>query len=185
MALFLLFSVIDDFEWFWMESLHKSIQLMWELSMLMTLLSILSVIGHLICGNKLNWLLNLYLIYETLWTGVGSGLLISVLGKLSCFVCINVVKRCFDIASTSDTDVVSTLCNVKNPTSDFVSFSTSDQRYFNVDPQRWNNLDPTSKCWLGLGEKENAILIAETLHFSEIMLLIIFIPYPVKYSTDT
>ena len=27
-ALFLLFSVIDDFEWFWMESLHKNIQLM-------------------------------------------------------------------------------------------------------------------------------------------------------------
>ena len=75
-------------------------------------------------------------IYETLWTGVGSGLLISMLGKLSCFVCINVEKRCFDIASTSDTDVVSTLCNAKNPTSDFVSFSTSHQRYFNVDPQR-------------------------------------------------
>ena len=30
--------------------------------------------------------------------------------------------------------VVSTLYNVENPTSDFVSFSTSDQRYFNVDP---------------------------------------------------
>ena len=29
-ALFLLFSVIDDFEWFWMEILHKKIQLMWE-----------------------------------------------------------------------------------------------------------------------------------------------------------
>ena len=72
------FSVIDDFEWFWMGSLHKNIQLMWEflkgpflvlhfsyyrfmtfmmmlsvilLSMLMILLSILSVIRHLICGN--------------------------------------------------------------------------------------------------------------------------------------
>ena len=97
LALFLLFSVIDDFEWFWMESLHKNIGLMWEflkapflvlhfsyytlmifltmlsvimLSMLMILLSILSVIGHLICGNNLNWLLNLNLIYETLWAGV-------------------------------------------------------------------------------------------------------------------
>ena len=49
------------------------------LSMLMILLSILSVIGHLICGNNLNWLLNLNLIYETLWTGVRSGLLISKL----------------------------------------------------------------------------------------------------------
>ena len=55
------------------------------LSMLMTLLSVLSVIGHLICGNNLNWLLNLNLIYETLWTGVRSGLLISMLGKLSWF----------------------------------------------------------------------------------------------------
>ena len=27
-ALFLLFSVIDNFEWFWMERLHKNIQLM-------------------------------------------------------------------------------------------------------------------------------------------------------------
>ena len=81
LALFLLFSVIDGFEWFWMESLHKNIQLMREflkvpslvlyfsyytliifltmlsvilLSMLMTLLSILSVIGHLICGSNLN-----------------------------------------------------------------------------------------------------------------------------------
>ena len=93
LALFLLFSVIDDFEWFWMESLHKNIQLMLEflkapflvlhfsyytlmtflmmlsvilLSMLMILLSILGVIRHLICGNNLNWLLNLNLIYETL-----------------------------------------------------------------------------------------------------------------------
>ena len=55
------------------------------LSMLMILLSILSVIRHLICGNNLNWLLNLNLIYETLWTGARSGLMISVLGKLSWF----------------------------------------------------------------------------------------------------
>ena len=74
-ALFLLFSVIDDFEWLCMESLHKNIQVMWEflkalflvlhfcyyelmifltmlcvilLSVLMILLSIPSVIGHLI-----------------------------------------------------------------------------------------------------------------------------------------
>ena len=31
LALFLLFSVIDNFGWFWMESLHKNIQLMLEL----------------------------------------------------------------------------------------------------------------------------------------------------------
>ena len=36
------------------------------LSMLMILLSIQGVIGHLICGNNLNWLLNLNLIHETL-----------------------------------------------------------------------------------------------------------------------
>ena len=40
------------------------------LSMLMMLLFILSVIRHLICGNNLNWLLNLNLIYETLSTGL-------------------------------------------------------------------------------------------------------------------
>ena len=118
-ALFLLFSVIDDFEWFWMESLHKNIQLMCEflkapflvlhfsyytlmtflmtlsvilLSMLMILLSILSVIQHLICGNNLNWLLNLNLIYETRWTGVRSGLLISMLGKLSWFRLTGLIK---------------------------------------------------------------------------------------------
>ena len=104
--LFLLFSVTDDFEWFWMGSLHKNIQLMLEflrapflvlhfsyytlmtflmmlsailLPMLMILLSILSVIRHLLCGNDLNLLLNLNLIYETLWTEAGSGLLISIL----------------------------------------------------------------------------------------------------------
>ena len=50
--------------------------------------------------------------------------------------CINVLPTFF---STSGTDVVSTLCNVENPT--FVSFSTSDQCYFNVQKtliQRWN-----------------------------------------------
>ena len=51
------------------------------LSMLMTLLCILSVIRHLICGNNLNWLPNLNLICKKLWTGI-SRLLISMLGKL-------------------------------------------------------------------------------------------------------
>ena len=110
--LFLLFSVIDSFEWFSMRSLEKNIQLMLEflkapfvvlhfscyklmtslmmlsvilLSMLIILLSILSVIAHPICGNNLNWLLNLNLIYKTLWTGARRGLLISMLGKLSWF----------------------------------------------------------------------------------------------------
>ena len=55
------------------------------LSIMMILLSIPGVIGLLICGNNLNWLLNLNLIYKTWWTGVRSGLLISVLGKLSWF----------------------------------------------------------------------------------------------------
>ena len=40
------------------------------LSMVMMLLFILSVIRHLICGNNLNWLLKLNLIYETLSTGL-------------------------------------------------------------------------------------------------------------------
>ena len=55
------------------------------LSMLMILLFILSVTRHLICCNNLNWLLNLNLIYETLWSRVKTGLLISMLGKLSWF----------------------------------------------------------------------------------------------------
>ena len=60
-------------------------------SMLMILLSIISVIRHLICGNNLNWLLNLNLVYETLWTGARSGLLISVLGKLNWFSLTNLI----------------------------------------------------------------------------------------------
>ena len=117
LALFL-FSAIDGLEWFWMESLDRNIKLMLEflkapflvlhfsyytlmtflttfsvilLSMLMILLSILSVMRHLICGNNLNWLLNLNLICKTLWTGVRSGLLISMLGKLSWFCLIGLI----------------------------------------------------------------------------------------------
>ena len=52
-------------------------------SMQMIKLSILSAIRHLVCGNNLNWLLNLNLIYETWWIGVRSGLLISMLAKLN------------------------------------------------------------------------------------------------------
>ena len=51
------------------------------ISMLMILLSILSVIRPLICGNNNNWFLNLNLIYQTLWTGAKSGLLIPMLEK--------------------------------------------------------------------------------------------------------
>ena len=104
LALFLLFWVIKKF---WMESLHKNIQLILKflkasflvlhlfyyilmtfltmLSVTMISLSILSMIKHLICGNNLNWLLNLNLIYETLLTGKGSGFFISMLGKLNWF----------------------------------------------------------------------------------------------------
>ena len=112
LSLFFLFSLIDGFDWFWMESLHKNIQLMLEflkapflvlnfcccilmtfltmlsvilLSMLMILLFILSVARYLICGNNLDWLLNLNLIYEALQTGATSGLFLSMLGKLSWF----------------------------------------------------------------------------------------------------
>ena len=93
LALFLLFSVIDSFKWFWMESLHKKIQLMLEflkapiLGPTLFLLYISDipddVIKHLICGNNSNWLLNLILIYKKLWIGIRSGLLISVLGKIN------------------------------------------------------------------------------------------------------
>ena len=46
-------------------------------------------------------------------------------------------QRCFNVVSTSDTDAVSTFCNVEKPSSDFVSLSTTLK-------QRWSML----KCWL-------------------------------------
>ena len=79
LTLFLLFSVIGGFWWFWMGNLHKNTQLMLEffqgpflvlhfsyytlmsflmmlslilLSMLMILLSTFNVIRHLVCGNN-------------------------------------------------------------------------------------------------------------------------------------
>ena len=60
--------------------------------------------------------------------------------------CFNVVSTFFNIVSTSDSNVVSTLCSVENPMSDFVSFSKSNQCYFNVNPQLRSNVDPTLKC---------------------------------------
>ena len=68
---------------------------------------------------------------------------------------------CFNVVSMSDTDVLSTLCNVENPASDFVSFSTSDQPYFNIDSQHWINADPTLKCWLGKSESR---VITKKIH---------------------
>ena len=53
------------------------------LSMLMILLSFLIVIRHLICGNDLNWLLDLNVTCETLWERLS--LLISMLWKLNWF----------------------------------------------------------------------------------------------------
>ena len=106
LTFFLLLSVIDGCECFWMESLeflkvlHFSYYTLMTflmmlsvilLSVLMILLSILSAIRHLICSSNLNWLLNLHLIYKTLWTGVRSGLLISILGKLNWFCLTGVI----------------------------------------------------------------------------------------------
>ena len=50
-----------------------------------TLYSKCDQVSDLICGNNLNWFLNLNLIYEALWTRVRKGLLISMLEKLSWF----------------------------------------------------------------------------------------------------
>ena len=74
------------------------------LSKLMIPLSTLSVIRHLIWSNNYNWLLNLNLIDETLWTGAGSGLLTSKLDKLNWFHLTSLItlvllifkKRCWD-----------------------------------------------------------------------------------------
>ena len=48
---------------------------------ILILISILSVIRHLICANKLDS--ELESIYKTLWTGAGSGFLISMMEKLN------------------------------------------------------------------------------------------------------
>ena len=96
MVLFLLFSVIDCFKWFLVGSLPKNNQLMLEFLKipflvlhfsyytLMTFLTMLSVISLLMvmillsplkCDQasglwqKLDWLLDLNLSYEILWTG--------------------------------------------------------------------------------------------------------------------
>ena len=50
-----------------------------------------SVIRYLLCGNNLRWLLILNLIYETLWTGTGSGLLISTLEKIKLFCLVVII----------------------------------------------------------------------------------------------
>ena len=65
----------------------------------MILLSIVSVIRHLICGNNCFWLLNLNLIYETLWTGIESGLLISMekLEKLNWFHLTRLITGAIDM----------------------------------------------------------------------------------------
>ena len=55
------------------------------LSTLIMQLYILNVIKHLIFGNNLNCLLALNLIFETMRTGAGNGLLISMVGKLNWF----------------------------------------------------------------------------------------------------
>ena len=62
------------------------------LPMLMILLSILSVIRHMICGNNLNWFLNLHLIYETLSTRVRR-----MLGKLSWFRLTGLINGSIDV----------------------------------------------------------------------------------------
>ena len=71
---------------------------------------------------------------------------------------IDVVQRWFNVVSMLDTNIISMLCNVENPTLDFiVSFSTSDYRYLNGDPQCWNDVDPTLRCWQdSIYEKDNS-----------------------------
>ena len=108
LVLFLLFSVIEGFKWFWMGSLYKNIQLMLDflkapflvlhfsystlmtflvmlsvilLSMLMILLSILSVIGlWSVATTRIS-----FWTWIWTWTGAGSSFLISMLEKLNWF----------------------------------------------------------------------------------------------------
>ena len=62
--------------------------------------------------------------------------------------CFNVVQRCFYVFSTPWSDFVSTLCNLKNLTSDFVFIfnvrSTLFHRSSTTLKQHW----PTLKCWV-------------------------------------
>ena len=53
------------------------------------------------------------------------------------------------VISTLDTDILSILCKVENPISDYVSFSTSDQRDLNGNLQCRNYVDSALKCWWG------------------------------------
>ena len=101
----------EGFHWFWMESLHKNIQLMLEflkgpflvlhfscyilMTFLMMLICNIAIYGeNTILYSKcdqasdminLNWLLNFNLVFKTLWTPVRSFLLISMVRKLSWF----------------------------------------------------------------------------------------------------
>ena len=75
-----------------------------------------------------------------------------------------------NVTLTSDTGVVSTLCSIENPTSDFVSFSTSDRRYFNVNTQCWNNVDQKLKCWLSsTGTSYISRFLLNQLHICKIL----------------
>ena len=75
LALFLLFSVIDNFKWFWIESLHKNIQLMWQflkapflvlhfscytLMIFLTMLSVILLSMLMILLSKYNWACDLW-----------------------------------------------------------------------------------------------------------------------------
>ena len=71
-----------------------------------TLLSIPSVIRHLICGNNLNWLLNFNLIYETPWTGARM-LQLTFSWKFDCGSCI------ISIAKSTSKKIGALICFMK------------------------------------------------------------------------
>ena len=71
-------------------------------------------------------------------------------------------KRCLD--------VVSTLCKVENPTSDFVSFSMSDQCYFNVELQLWNNVSSRLKFWSGREKTQHQLAMQIKWRFIHILM---------------
>ena len=85
------FNYIDPRRWF--ELVLYGFRSFWivldHFSLFLTLVS--TMIRPLICGNNLNWLLNVHLIYETQWTGVGSGLLVLMLEKLNWFCLISLI----------------------------------------------------------------------------------------------
>ena len=75
--------------------------------------------------------------------------------------CIDIAERWFNVVSTLDTEIVSMLYNVENPTSDFVSFSTFVSTLFEC----WNNVETMliDVIWTVIHNVETTLIDVEVL----------------------